>query len=98
VATPQLDFPVVRIVTRLGEFSATFKPQSEENWKENLTTHCLNFRKTKSPASGIEKDPADSVAQGLLHGNPQKYTIIKIVVGSFGLYSVLTEGSALDSC
>jgi hypothetical protein len=29
---------------------------------------------------------------------PQKYTIIKFVVGSFSLESMLTEGTALDSC
>jgi len=93
-----MDFLVVRLVTRLGEFSATFKPRCEENWKGNLTKNCSNFRKTKSPASGIENAPADPVPQGLLHGTPQKYTIIKTVVGSFDLYSVPTEGSALDSC
>jgi hypothetical protein len=63
--------------------------------RENL--NCLNFRKTKSPANGIGEAPADPTAQGLLHGAPQKYAIIKIVVGSFGLDSVLTEGSTLDS-
>ena len=93
MATPPLDFLAVRLVTRLGEFSVSFKPQYEENWKENLTTNCLNFRKTKSPANGIEKTPQTLERRASYTAPPQKNTIIKIVVRSFSLESVLTEGS-----
>ena len=71
---------------------------SNPPWRD-LTTNCSNFRKNKITGQwhreGLSADP---VEQGLLHGAPQKYTIINIVVGSFGLDSVLPEGSALDSC
>jgi hypothetical protein len=54
----------VRLLSRLGEFSASFKPQYEENWKENLTKNCSDFRKTKPSASGIEKGPRRPCSAG----------------------------------
>jgi hypothetical protein len=57
--------PTGMLVTRPKELRTTFKKTGRK-----IFTDRLNFRKTKSPANGIDTAPADPVALGLFPGSP----------------------------